>query len=64
MNEGLDKNATREQIAYSAHDKNRLGNIGLNLTNKNMSCDMFVSAENQIDANSAAIVADLKIEKN
>ena len=49
MNEGLDKNATKEQIAYSAHDKNRLGNIGLNLTNKNMSCDMFVSAENQID---------------
>ena len=49
MNEGLDKNATKEQNAYSTHDNNKLGNMGINLTNKNMSCDIFASSDNQID---------------
>ena len=33
---GLDKNMTKEQIAYSAHDKRKLGNMGINLTNENV----------------------------
>ena len=46
---GLDKNMTKEQIAYSAHDKRKLGNMGINLTNENMSCDIFASADTQIN---------------
>ena len=49
MNSGLDKNMTKEQIAYSAHDKRKLGNIGINLTNQNIGCDIFASAESQIN---------------
>jgi len=45
---GLDKNMTKEQIAYTAHDSRKLGNMGINLTNENMSCDIFASAEAQI----------------
>ena len=48
MNGGIDKTATKEQIAYSSHDKKQLGNMGINLTNENMSVDIFASAENQI----------------
>ena len=48
MNVGLDKNMTKEQIAYSAHDSRKLGNMGINLTNENMSCDIFATAEAQI----------------
>ena len=48
MNIGLDKNMTKEQIAYSAHDNRKLGNMGINLTNENMSCDIFATAEAQI----------------
>ena len=40
---------TKEQIAYSAHDKRKLGNMGINLTNENMSCDIFASADAQIN---------------
>ena len=39
---------TKEQIAYSAHDNRKLGNMGINLTNENMSCDIFATAEAQI----------------
>ena len=49
MNGGIDKNATKEQISYSAHDKRQLGNMGINLTNENMSCDIFASADNKIN---------------
>ena len=49
MNGGIDKNATKEQISYSAHDKRQLGNMGIYLTNENMSCDIFASADNKID---------------
>ena len=36
MNEGLDKKETKEEIAYSVHDKKNLGNMGLNLTNETL----------------------------
>ena len=49
MNSGLDKNMTREQIAYSAHDKRKLGNMGINLTNENMSVDIIATADTQIN---------------
>jgi len=45
---GLDKNMTKEQIAYSTHDGRKLGNMGINLTNENMSLDIFASADAQI----------------
>ena len=45
---GIDKQMTKEQIAYSTHDKRQLGNMGINLTNENMSCDIFACAENPI----------------
>jgi protein transport protein SEC24 len=45
MNGGLDKNATKEQIAYSCHDVKKLETMGINLTNENMSVDIFLSAE-------------------
>ena len=48
MNGGEEKNLTKEQIAYSCHDNKQLENIGLNLTNENISVDLFVSAENDI----------------
>ena len=49
MNTGLDQNMTKEQIAYSAHDKRKLGNMGINLTNENMSVDIFATADTQIN---------------
>jgi protein transport protein SEC24 len=49
MNGGLDKNMTKEQIAYSALDNKKLRNIGINLTNENMGCDIFASADSQIN---------------
>ena len=48
MNGGIDKNATKEQIAYSCNDNKEIEVMGINLTNDNMSVDLFVSAENQI----------------
>ena len=48
MNGGLDKNATREQIAYSCHDNKEIGVMGINLTNDNISVDLFISAEIEI----------------
>ena len=45
---GLDKNATKEQLAYSCHDKRKIETMGINLTNENMSIDLFVSAEKEI----------------
>ena len=45
MNGALDKNSTKEQIAYSCHDVKKLETMGINLTNENMSVDLFVSAE-------------------
>ena len=49
MNSGIEKNMTKEQIAYSSHDKRSLGNIGINLTNANIGCDIFASADSQIN---------------
>ena len=49
MNEGLDKNGTKEQIAYTPHDKKKLGRMGINFTNHYISCDIFARADNQID---------------
>ena len=46
---GLNKNMTKEQIAYSAHDNRKLGNMGINITNENLSCDIFASADSQIN---------------
>ena len=48
MNGGLDKNATREQIACSCHDNKEIGVMGINLTNDNISVDLFISAEIEI----------------
>ena len=48
MNGGLDKDATREQIAYSCHDNKEIGVMGINLTNDNISVDLFISAEIEI----------------
>ena len=48
MNGGLDKNTTKEQIAYSCHDNKQIETMGINLTNENMSVDLFVSAEKNI----------------
>ena len=45
---GLDKNFSKEQIAYSCHDKRKIETMGINLTNENMSIDLFVSAEKEI----------------
>ena len=46
---GLDKNATKEQIAYSCHDNKKIETMGINLTNENMSVDLFVSADKPIN---------------
>ena len=45
---GLNKNMTKEQIAYSPHDQKVLGQIGIKLTNANMSIDIFACADVQI----------------
>ena len=49
MNGGLDKNMTKEKIAYSALDNKKLRNIEINLTNENMGYDIFASADNPIN---------------
>ena len=41
-------NLSKEQQAYACHDKKQLGTMGINLTNDNMSCDIFASAESHI----------------
>ena len=46
---GFDKNMTKEQVAYSALDNRKLRNIGINLTNENIGCDIFASAESPIN---------------
>ena len=48
MNGVINKNATKEQIAYSCHDNKEIEIMGINLTNDNMSVDLFISAENEI----------------
>jgi protein transport protein SEC24 len=48
LNGGLKENPSKEEIAYTTHDKRQLGNMGINLTNENMSCDIFCCAETQI----------------
>ena len=45
---GLNKNMTKEKIAYSPHDQKIIGQIGIKLTNENMSCDIFACADVQI----------------
>ena len=45
---GIEKNMTKEQIAYSAHDQTKLGKMGIALTNENMSVDIFASADTDI----------------
>ena len=39
---------TKEQLAYSALDNRKLRNIGINLTNENIGCDIFVSADKKL----------------
>ena len=46
---GFDKNMTKEQLAYSSLDNKKLRNIGINLTNENIGCDIFASADAQIN---------------
>ena len=48
MVEGIENGMTKEQIAYSPHDKKKLGNMGINLTNEFISVDIFASADTQI----------------
>ena len=49
MNDGIDKNSTKEQIAYSCHDKKQMEVMGLNLTNENISVDLIISADTSIE---------------
>ena len=49
MNGGIEKNMTKEQIAYSALDNRKLRIRGINLTNENIGCDIFASAESPIN---------------
>ena len=46
---GVDKNATKEQIAYSCNDNKQIEVMGINLTNENISVDLFISAEKNIN---------------
>ena len=46
---GVDKNSTKEQIAYSCHDDKQIEVMGINLTNENISVDLFISAEKNIN---------------
>jgi len=39
-------NIPKEDIFYSATDDKQLSNMGINMTNENISCDIFVSSEN------------------
>ena len=46
---GVDKNSTKEQIAYSCHDNKQIEVMGINLTNENISVDLFISADKNIN---------------
>ena len=46
---GVDKNSTKEKIAYSCNDKKQIEIMGINLTNDNISVDLFISAEKNIN---------------
>ena len=49
MTGGIDKNMTKEQLAYTALDNRKLRNIGIHLTNENIGCDIFASADSKIN---------------
>ena len=46
---GVDINSTKEQIAYSCNDNKQIEIMGINLTNDNISVDLFISAEKNIN---------------
>jgi len=39
-------NIPKEDIFYSATDDKQLSNMGINMTNENISCDIFVTSDN------------------
>ena len=45
---GLNKNMTKEQIAYSPHDQKVLGQIGIKLTNENISKEVKFNPEEYV----------------
>ena len=49
MTGGIDKNMTKEQFSYTAVDNKKLRNLGINLTNENIGCDIFASADSKIN---------------
>ena len=49
MNGGIESNMTKEQIAYTPLDNRQLRNIGINLTNENIGCDIFACADSKIN---------------
>ena len=49
MKEGIEPNMTKEQLAYSPLDNKKLRNIGINLTNENIGCDIFACADSKIN---------------
>jgi hypothetical protein len=41
-------NLSRDEVIYSPTDERKLSNIGINLTNDNVSCDIFVASDSFI----------------
>lgn len=39
-------NISKEDIFYSSTDDKQISNMGINMTNENISCDIFVTSEN------------------
>jgi len=39
-------NIPKEDVFYSATDDKQLSNMGINMTNENISCDIFVTSDN------------------
>lgn len=39
-------NIPKEDVFYSATDDKQLSNMGINMTNENISCDVFVTSDN------------------
>lgn len=44
-------NIPKEDIFYAATDDKQLSNMGINMTNENISCDIFVTSDNFVVRN-------------
>lgn len=59
---GLDPKMTREQMSYTTLDKKLIGNMGIVLTNDNICCDIFATAEKEtVSLNDIMIISNLFI---